>query len=169
VRKLPDVQPERAVKRSDALAELSRDHHHGLVVAQRLNRATDTTATAARDSFLDFWDREGQRHFRDEEEVLLPAIARHVSPTHDAVVRVLTDHVDLRRSAADLLADPDATPEALRALEDRLDAHIRHEERTLFPLIEAALSDDELVGLATALQRDHAEWPGTGGAPSDSG
>ena len=29
---------------------LSRDHHHGLVVAQRLNRATETTAPPHRDA-----------------------------------------------------------------------------------------------------------------------
>jgi hypothetical protein len=39
------------MKCSDALAQLSRDHHHGLVVAQRLRRATPATADAARDAF----------------------------------------------------------------------------------------------------------------------
>jgi hemerythrin-like domain-containing protein len=85
--------------------------------------------------------------------VLLPAIAHHVPPTHDAVVRVLTDHIDIRRRAADLLADPTAAPQAVRGLGERLHAHIRHEERTLFPLVEAALSDDELFDLAVALER----------------
>src|SRR5215207_4253622 len=143
------------MKRSDALAQLSRDHHHGLVVAQRLNRATDANAAAARDAFLRFWDQEGHEHFRVEEDILLPALARHSSPTHDAVVRVLTDHVDLRRRAADLAAEPTPAPEDLHELGERLHAHIRHEERTLFPLIETALPDDELADLAMALERAH--------------
>jgi hypothetical protein len=67
------------MKRSDALAQLSRDHHHGLVVAQRLRRAADTTAGAAREAFLTFWDEEGRDHFRIEEEVLPPAFARRGS------------------------------------------------------------------------------------------
>ncbi|MDP9258130.1 MAG: hemerythrin domain-containing protein [Actinomycetota bacterium] len=141
------------MKRSDALAQLSRDHHHGLVVAQRLNCATGANAAAARDAFLRFWDQEGHQHFRIEEDVLLPTLARHSSPTHDAIVRVLTDHVDLRRRAADLAADPTPAPEDLHELGERLHAHIRHEERTLFPPIETALPDDELADLAMALER----------------
>jgi hypothetical protein len=139
------------MKRNDALAQLSRDHHHGLVIAQRLRRATPTTADAAREAFLTFWADEGRIHFRAEEEHLLPALARHQPPTHDAIVRVLTDHVDLRRRATDLAADPTPACEDLSDLGDRLHAHIRHEERVLFPLIEASLTTDELAALATVL------------------
>jgi hypothetical protein len=42
------------MKRSDALVQLPRDHHHGLVVAQRLRRATPETAAAARTAFLEY-------------------------------------------------------------------------------------------------------------------
>jgi Hemerythrin HHE cation binding domain len=141
------------VKRSDALAALSRDHHQGLVVAQRLQRATPETAAEARDAFLRFWGDEGQKHFRIEEDVLLPGIAHRIAPTHEAVVRVLTDHVDLRRRAADVAANPDAAVAGLGELGERLNAHIRHEERTLFPLIEQALPDGELADLLAALEQ----------------
>jgi iron-sulfur cluster repair protein YtfE (RIC family) len=145
------------MKRSDALVELSRDHHHGLVVAQQLVRATPETATVARSAFLAYWEHEGREHFRIEEEVVLPAFARRGSPTHEDVVRVLTDHVELRRLAADLAADPRPAPERLHELGERLRAHIRHEERVVFPLIEAALPDDELVALAAAVAREHGD------------
>jgi iron-sulfur cluster repair protein YtfE (RIC family) len=143
------------VKRAEALQELSRDHHHGLVVAQRLNRATGETAAEARDGFLDFWTAEGQLHFRLEEDVLLPAVARHRAPDDEAIVRVLVDHVDIRRRAADLTADAAPAVDELHALGERLSAHIRHEERVLFPIVEAAMSDEELAALATALARAH--------------
>jgi hypothetical protein len=143
------------VKRSDALVRLSRDHHQGLVVAQRLRRATVETAAAARTAFLEYWTTDGHEHFKAEEELLLPAFARYEPPTNHAVVRVLTDHVDLRRRAADVAIDDAPTCDDLQALGVRLRDHIRHEERVLFPLIEAALPADELVVLAAALER----WP----------
>jgi iron-sulfur cluster repair protein YtfE (RIC family) len=145
------------MKRSEALVQLSRDHHHGLYVAQQLARASQETAAAARGAFLAFWEQEGNQHFRVEEEVVLPAFARHGSPEHEAVVRVLTDHVALRRLAADLAADPLPAPEALNDLGERLRAHIRHEERVLFPLIEEALPEEELVALAAGVERAHGE------------
>jgi iron-sulfur cluster repair protein YtfE (RIC family) len=147
------------MKRSDALAGLSRDHHHGLVVAQRLSRATAETASAARDSFLGYWNDEGHLHFAIEEDVLLPAFARHHAPDDPAVVRVLVDHVDLRRRAADLRETATPTPESLHELGGRLHDHVRHEERVLFPLIEAELPDAELLALATALEHSQSPRP----------
>jgi hemerythrin-like domain-containing protein len=143
------------MQRAEALAELSRDHHHGLVVAQRLRRATDATAGEAREAFLAFWDDEGHAHFRIEEDVLLPATARHHPADDPAIVRVLVDHVELRRRAADLRADTDPSVAELQALGERLAGHIRHEERVLFPMIEQSLPDDELSALGEALARAH--------------
>ena len=143
------------MKRNAGLVHLSRDHHHGLVVAQRLSRATEGTADEARTAFLAFWHVEGRAHFRAEEEILLPSFARYGSATDDAVIRVLTEHVDLRRRAADLASDPATPLPALHLLGERLSGHIRHEERTLFPLIERTLPEDALAGLAAALERAH--------------
>jgi hemerythrin-like domain-containing protein len=143
------------MKRNAALVRLSRDHHHGLVVAQRLSRATDETADEARAAFLDFWRAEGRAHFRAEEEILLPSFARYGSATDDAVIRALTEHVDLRRRAADLAGDPATPLQVLHLLGKRLSGHIRHEERTLFPLIETTLPAEALAELAAALERTH--------------
>lgn len=139
------------MKRSDALAPLSRDHHHGLVIAQELGRASEQTTASARASFLSYWQAEGHHHFRVEEDVLLPAFARYGPADHEAVVRVLVDHVELRRRAASLEAQQQPALEDLRDLGERLQRHIRHEERVLFPLIEAALPEAELAELATAI------------------
>ena len=43
------------MKRSAALAALSRDHHQALIVAQQLRRATVATAAEAREAFLAYW------------------------------------------------------------------------------------------------------------------
>ena len=63
------------------------------------------------------------------------------------MVRVLTDHVDIRRRAGDLENGEDADPADLNALGEMLRDHVRHEERVLFPMMEEALTDQELVRL----------------------
>jgi hemerythrin-like domain-containing protein len=138
------------VKRSEELAPLSRDHHQGLFAALKLKRTTDD----ARVAFLTFWV-EGRRHFAIEEEILMPALARHAPPDHEAIVRVLVEHVDLRRRAQALEADAEPEPETLRELGEKLEAHIRHEENVLFPLIEEKLPRDELVALGAAVAAAH--------------
>jgi hemerythrin-like domain-containing protein len=124
----------------------------------RLKRATSATVGEDRQRFLDFWGAEGRRHFRVEEEVLLPAYARHSEVDEPAVVRVLTEHLDLRRRAIDLDATERPEVDQLHELGKRLERHIRHEERVLFPRIEAAIPEVELSDLAGAI--DRAETPG---------
>ena len=143
------------MRRDAALASLSRDHQHGLAVALQLRRAKSGNAAAAEAAFLHFWETEGQRHFRIEEELLLPGITAAVPPSHEAVVRVLVEHVDLRRRAVEVAESPAAELEDLQILGERLHQHIRYEERVLFPLIEEALTETELAELAGALA--HAE------------
>jgi hypothetical protein len=65
------------MKRSEFLEALSRGHHQGLYVALRLRHTTSASAAEARRAFLQFWRTEGRQHFRVEEDVLLPAYARH--------------------------------------------------------------------------------------------
>jgi iron-sulfur cluster repair protein YtfE (RIC family) len=144
------------MRRSDALAPLSRDHHHALVVAQRLQRADAATAPAARDAFLDFWRADGRRHFEVEEEVLLPAFAPRDAAGEDAVRRVLAEHEDVRARVAALERAGGADLEALQALGALLRDHVRHEERVLFPLIEDALPEPELTRLTAAVQAAEA-------------
>jgi hemerythrin-like domain-containing protein len=141
------------MKRGDFLGALSRDHHQGLSVALRLKRTTPATAGKDRQRFLDFWRAEGRRHFRIEEEVLLPAYASHSEVDEPAVVRVLTEHLDLRRRAIELEANERPEVGQLRELGGRLQRHIRHEERDLFPRIEAAIPEAELGNLAQAIER----------------
>jgi hemerythrin-like domain-containing protein len=105
---------------------------------------------------MDFFEREGARHFRIEEELLLPAYARHAEFDEPAIVRALTEHVDLRRRGQDLEAVADPDPAALRELGERLERHIRFEERMLFPMIEEALPPDALDRLAAAIEQAEA-------------
>jgi Hemerythrin HHE cation binding domain len=138
------------MRRHPALEALSRDHHHALVVAQRLRRATADTAEDAREGFLKFWAAEGSTHFREEEEVLLPVCAEFIDPEHHLIAKVLTDHVWIRRLARRVRLSPD--PELLAELGERLEQHVRLEERELFVLIEQAVPEEALVELAELLR-----------------
>jgi hypothetical protein len=139
------------MKRSAAIASLSRDHHEALVVAQKLRRATDATAVEARAAFLDYWTGHGRLHFRLEEELLFPAYAGHGDPHDPLLLRALGEHAMIRHRAEALAAAPTVDPRALEQLGTELAAHVRLEERDLFPLIERAIPSCELDALGRAL------------------
>jgi hemerythrin-like domain-containing protein len=145
------------MKRHASLRDLSTDHHHGLVHARRLTLAADPaqgaeapSAAAVVAEFLVFWQQETNYHFREEEEVLLPLFARYGDAEQAPVVRMLVDHVRIRRLVDDLRAgDPQtgATRQTMRDLGTALRAHIRWEEDVVFPLIEATLPQEALAAL----------------------
>jgi hemerythrin-like domain-containing protein len=141
------------MKRDDALAPLSRDHHQALYQAVQLKRADEAGAVAAVRAMVEFFDGHGALHFRVEEDVLLPAYVRDggADPSDEAIVRVLTDHVWIRARIASLRGAGDLPLEDVRELGERLDDHVRHEERVLFPAIEAALSAEQLSALGRAV------------------
>lgn len=141
------------MKRDPALASLSRDHHQALFVAQRLRRATEATATEARAALITYWHDHGRAHFRSEEEVLLPAYAAHADPYDPLVSRVLCDHVAIRQRVAALELESTATVEKLHELGEWLSAHVRLEERQLFPLIERTIPAAELALVVRELER----------------
>lgn len=145
------------MKRSTELAVLSREHHVALELALRLQRATAADADDLRSSTLCFWRDEGREHFRLEEELLLPAFARHAGTEDSDIVRVLVEHVDIRRRIADLQRDAHADHTTLNALGKLLHDHVRHEERTLFVRIETALDTEELRALGAAMQSAASE------------
>jgi hemerythrin-like domain-containing protein len=136
------------VNRSEALRFLSRDHHQALVVAQHLRRADDPQEAARQ--FLGFWRQSGALHFRIEEEVLLPYWAVLGTVDGDGAARLARDHLSIRRAAIGLDAET-ASLEQIQDLGLELEAHVRFEERQLFPLLEANLDDDALARLASAV------------------
>jgi hypothetical protein len=147
------------MKRSQALKPLSRDHHGALVVAQQLRRATE--AEPARQGFLAFWREDGRKHFRVEEEVLLPVWALHGEVDREAVGRMLDDHLWIRRQALVAeQAEGALSLDDLHELGERLAAHVRFEERELFEAIEAALDEEALADLAARVIAAEAREPG---------
>lgn len=135
------------MKRSQALASLSRDHHQALSIAQRMRRAGDGAAGAA--LFLTFWAEDGQAHFRIEEEVLLPSWAALGTVDEAAAARLAREHLEIRTAALALAELPEL--ERVRSLGGRLANHVRFEERKLFPLIERDLGPEDLKRLARAV------------------
>jgi hemerythrin-like domain-containing protein len=139
------------VKRHPDLRSFSDDHHGGLVQARRLRRAAEgegeAPAEAAR-AFLRFWREDTGAHFREEEEVLLAVYARHGGDLEAEPIReMLADHARIRGLVLTLGDEAERGEPGvgtLREIGERLEAHIRLEERRVFPLVEALLPEEAL-------------------------
>jgi quercetin dioxygenase-like cupin family protein len=157
------------MKRHPALIPLSHDHHHALVEARRLRRVADApeSAAAAR-AFLGFFADETVRHFREEEELLFPSILEF-EEARELLVQALLEHQHVHALTArlqQLVIGGGEVDDVMRELGRLLEAHVRLEERELFPLIERLVEDlpelqaprrDEVEAAAPERSPDAAE------------
>lgn len=141
------------MKRSEALAPLSRDHHQTLVVAQKLARIDDQNAAEVIERFAEHWREDAEQHFQIEEAVLLPRFAQFGDAHDPAVLRTLGDHVEIRSCVQRLLGVDQPDLALAASLGKLLAAHVRFEERELYPLIERTMPEDALTELAAAVER----------------
>ena len=146
------------MKRHPSLRKLSDDHHGGLVRARRLRRAAAGEGESPREAaraFLRFWEEDTSAHFREEEEVLLAVCARHGGDLDTGPIReMMADHARIRGLVMTMIEEDESdkvSPGTLREMGERLEAHIRLEERRVFPLVEPALSEEGLEEIGARL------------------
>jgi hemerythrin-like domain-containing protein len=101
-------------------------------------------------------------HFREEEEVLLPAYARYVRLDRDAeVMRILADHAEIRAAVLDfehrIAAKTPIEAGELARLGKLLHDHVRLEENEVFPRIEKTLREAQLNAMGRGLTRLHSK------------
>lgn len=139
------------MKRHEALTPLSREHHGALILAQLIKRNAPAyrglpTDTVGKIQYaVDFFQSNLLSHFKKEEAILLKV--KHCSTDVAAITEdIIAEHTLLKNMFLSLEAAPDVIS-VLDELGQLLQAHIRKEERILFPLIQEHCTEEELSRL----------------------
>jgi iron-sulfur cluster repair protein YtfE (RIC family) len=107
---------------------------------------------AKADQAAQFFANDLAAHFKAEEGVLFPAM-RDFTGAHRLLSELLSEHRELERLAARLdRAELAELVAALGQLADLLEAHIRKEERELFPLYEKEASAELAARVGSAIK-----------------
>ncbi|HSK12482.1 MAG TPA: hemerythrin domain-containing protein [Phnomibacter sp.] len=132
------------IRRHAALVSYSREHHHGLLLVWKIRMGHKKEVAPVRIAGLVVWSFENDLagHFRDEEVFLAP----HLPNGDPLLQRLQEEHAALRELVDEIDADP--TSYELQAIfADKLELHIRFEERELFNYLQEHLSADALKEL----------------------
>lgn len=128
------------MKRHPSLAHFSREHHGALILARLLQKDAPPYKSLPVDIdgkvkyALKFYREDLIKHFDEEEKAF--TLAKEQDATLDLMIRVIIEeHRQLHDIFASFANGP-VTPDMLDDLGKTLEAHIRKEERQLFPLIE---------------------------------
>jgi iron-sulfur cluster repair protein YtfE (RIC family) len=143
--------------RHKSLQPLSRDHHHGLILAQILKREAPeykglpTTLEGKKEYTIIFYNSELVKHFKNEEEILFPLVKGRSTDVDKLTDEIVNEH----RKIENLISEIQNTEDLERILDEfgtLLEKHIRKEERELFTKIEIILTEGELSELETNLK-----------------
>ena len=137
------------MKRNPTLYTLSHDHHQGLILAQQLKKGAPqykgmpSTLEDKKEYTLSFYKTELVKHFRDEEEILFPAVKNKNDELDRKIAEIISEHRKME-SLIKNLEETDKLENVLDELGHLLEKHIRKEERELFMEIEKVLTEEEL-------------------------
>jgi len=148
-------------KRHAALQTLSRQHHHGLALALRLQQGRRALLSDGwthdlgeqRRRLQGFAREELAGHFAAEEAALFPVVASTLPRMAAEVRRLIAEHRELHALIERLgtLMEADLA-QGLRECGALLERHIRFEEREFFPACERELPSDRLARLGEEIE-----------------
>lgn len=147
---MEDVKP---IKRSRELAPLSRDHHSGLLLCWKIRTGISKGISAERiaDYTIHYYNNHLANHFIEEEAHLFPIVGNGDTMTDQAV----KEHNDIVELITRLNESDNPDYETLIELSNVLEAHIRFEERQLFPYIEKKAETGKLENVGNTIAELH--------------
>ncbi|MBI4577267.1 MAG: hemerythrin domain-containing protein [Planctomycetes bacterium] len=170
-----------AETRTDLCAQLSSEHRVVLANLERLEAALERPDLEGVSRALAFFQEGLVAHRRKEEEVLFPALARHLGSEGGPVGCMLHEHrmeaalLESLRSAVVACrpggGDSRRWIEAGMALVGHLRDHIAKEDQVLFPMAEQLLGPGERLEVETGMAAIGGCCPecASRGRPGDGG
>ena len=137
------------MKRHEALAPLSREHHEALLLAQLLKKNAPVykglpETTGAKAAYaVNFYTTKLVTHFNIEEQIL-QKVKQYNGAIAALTAEIIQEHVQLA-AMFNALHHSDDLADALDKTGTLLEAHIRKEERVLFPLIQQYCPEEVLA------------------------
>ena len=151
------MEETKPIKRSKELAPLSREHHDGLLFAWKIKQglANETSIETLCNYTRWFWTNHLKAHFKDEETVLV----KFLPADNPLVFQMFKEHAQIRELIISL--DKEPVSNSLKLLAERINNHIRFEERKLFTYAEEVLTPEQLNEIYNDLPNEthcNTEW-----------
>lgn len=147
------------MKRHPSLIPLSREHHETLILARLLQkdapefRGLPTDSRGKADYAIKHYRNELIRHF-EKEESIIPLLKGQHQEIDLLLHEIPEEHQELHRYFQSVY-DQENLDEHLDRLGKALEAHVRKEERQLFPLVQEHCSEEILKNIEKGLDEIH--------------
>lgn len=145
------------MKRSKHLTPLSQDHYEGLLIANRIRRGLSKKVSpeVIAAYVAHFWESHLVMHFQQEEALLLPLISEMKNAT--LAKQLVQEHRLIRELVMLARDEGEERAQKLLDLSRLIKAHIRFEERVLFPALEEQIPEEALCQIGARLEAAHRD------------
>jgi len=140
------------IKRSPALVQFSKDHHFALLLIWKIRQGMRLAIQPERinNYIIFFFENYLEDHFREEEELLFV----HLDKNNEQGKIAVEDHKVLRQIVEEIKSNPKSESMAT-GFADKLEKHIRFEERELFNELQNTLNESDLNMIAEKMDTLH--------------
>ena len=140
------------IKRSPALVQFSKDHHFALLLIWKVRQGLSFGVGSDRiANYIDyFFSNYLEEHFKEEEDLLFI----HLNKTNSLRTTAEQNHESLRKLAKDISKNAH-DPSLITEFVDKLEKHIRLEERELFNELQNSIEEQQLNNIAKEMNKNH--------------
>ncbi|GAB1430688.1 hypothetical protein MASR2M18_15220 [Ignavibacteria bacterium] len=143
------------IKRNEAIAELSRDHHFALLLVWKIREGLKKAVKPERiaEYIIYFFNTELLRHLKDEEKYLYD----RVMSDNEMKIQAVAEREKIY-ATLDFIQNNSADENILRNFAESLEKHIRFEERKFFDFFQRNATEVDMSQAAVALKnREHED------------
>ena len=140
------------IKRSPALVQFSKDHHFALLLIWKVRQGLRFGIESQRinNYIIFFFQNYLEEHFKEEEDLLFV----HLDYNNASRTVAEQDHKAVREIMEKIKSDPKNKTISAEFI-NRLEKHIRFEERELFNELQNALNESDLNIIAEKMDTLH--------------
>lgn len=134
-----------ALKRHPSLQDYSREHHDELLLVWKIREGIrkNISCERIRDYCVNHFSELTSLHMQKEENYILAKL-----PEQDKdKIRIIHDHEVIKNLIRLLSDDTSVNYDLLSQFADKLEEHIRFEERTFFPKLQENFSEDSIKSM----------------------
>lgn len=145
------------MKRHPALIALSKDHHFGLLLCWKIRTGIRKAIPPERivPYVTYFYNNHLIKHFEEEEKYIFTLL----DGKDEKRKKAERQHRRIKRLISKLSLDAEKVKVTLGQIEEVLEAHIRFEERDLFPYLQSCLEAPALERLREKIEEIHEAKP----------
>ncbi|HMH32889.1 MAG TPA: hemerythrin domain-containing protein [Puia sp.] len=147
---------QKPIRRNEHLLQFSREHHFTLLFSWKIRRGLKNKVAMERivNYVAFFWHQHLQPHFLAEEKMLFALVQ------DEMVQKAIREHLTIQEEVHEMANHSTSRVEKLLGqLADKVDNHVRFEERQLFPHLEKILSKEQLEKIGIQLKEQPAFSP----------